>query len=93
MATTTDGPALVAGWVTSQEVADRMGITPSAFRSAVQRSPEMKAAQQMLGPLACFPTHVVEDWLASRPGRGRVARDPVAARHQAEASMAKVVAR
>jgi hypothetical protein len=65
------GPALTAGWLTSDQAAELAGLTPASFRREVTRSAQLREARQMLGPLACYPERVVTAWLAGRPGKGR----------------------
>lgn len=68
---TAPAPALVKGWVTSDQAAEIAGITPASFRREVTRQPSLQAARAMLGPLACYREAAVYEWLAARPGKGR----------------------
>jgi hypothetical protein len=72
---TSSRPGLSKGWVTSDEAAEMAGLSASGFRREVSRDEELKAARQMLGPLACYPESVIRWWAAGRPGKGR--RKPV----------------
>lgn len=63
-------PALVKGWLTTEDAAYLAGLTPAGFRKEVQRSPELSAAKDHLGSLACYPEKAVRAWLEARPGKG-----------------------
>lgn len=60
-------------YLTTAQVAARLGITADTWRAYVNRGRAPKATRK-LGPLNLWSWPVVEAWQATRPGRGRWGR-------------------
>lgn len=63
-------PAVATDYLTSAQVAKRLGISPTTWRSYVTRGHAPKPTRT-LGPLNLWSARVVDRWAKARPGQGR----------------------
>lgn len=59
-------------WITTAEAAELAGVKPPSWRGMVNRSADLQAGRRMRdGRTPVYDRAVVEEYVRTRPGRGR----------------------